>query len=533
LTDASKVVESRKTTMGYRREYSLAPRLVLAVIVALAAGYVWACVENHRNPLDLLKLFSSPEPAPEPKPAPQPPKKEVEKPAPPPVVKKDPKVEPAPIAKADPHTAPAPALYSSIEMSALFGTVEDMIRRGRFYAAIEELGKKSRLKVPENQIQTFSDYEQRATRYYQLLQETTKGITVEMPPITRIFIKNAGKIVGKVLVEDKNYVILETLTNLRPKIMKDTIEKQDTLLPAFGYAEICLELKTQATYAGLAVEGAPGKPYSYRELPGKSVTALKYFDLADFCARNGANDQVLPLFDEAMKRDPNLLATVHEVKGERMTNVFLYFLQIKSVPDAQKTLEILKKNYGDTKAYRENVATDEEIQKHMAYVMERRPAPSQPIAKLDPKPSPPAPAPASPPSPGDPKPVTPPPPPTPEPAAAPERSSDPPPNVSPTSIRLPDGTPSKVADAVAKGDRYYDEAMKHLNLSNPQVSPTNWGDENHQAMVLFKKALDEGYNPAQDMYGKADPIPQGLLDRVREAQMCNYMCRRRSVRTAH
>jgi hypothetical protein len=158
------------------------------------------------------------------------------------------------------------------------------------------------------------------------------------------------------------------------------------------------------------------------------------------------------------------------------------------------------------------------------------PPSSEPLAKLEVKPATPLPAATPLPSPSDPKPAPAPAPSPPAPSAEPERTTEPAPYVSPTSIRLPEGTSGRIADAVSKGDRYYDEAMKHLNLSNPQVSPTNWADENHQALVLFKKANDEGYLPAQDMYG-ASPIPQALLDRVRDTTMCSAMCRKRSVST--
>ena len=66
--------------------------------------------------------------------------------------------------------------------------------------------------------------------------------------------------------------------------------------------------------------------------------------------------------------------------------------------------------------------------------------------------------------------------------------------------------------------------MKHLNDSNPQHNPTTWAEENHKALDLFKKANEEGFFLAQNLYGNS-PIPQPLLDRVRETSMCSYMCR--------
>ena len=509
--------------MSYRSEYKLGGKLFLAILIALVVGYVWACVENKRNPMDLLKIFSSKEPEPAPAPAPAP-KKDPPKGEPVPLVRKDPpKIEPAPAVKVEPALPAAPGLYSSIEMSALFGTVDDLLRRGKFYDALEQLRSRSRLKVPEGQVKMFADYEQRTTRYYQLLQETTKGITVDMPAITRIFMRGAGKLVGKVLYEDNNSVILETLTNLRPKVMKRDMEKMESLQPAYGYAEISLALKDQCKYAGLIVEGDPGKPFHYREQPGKSVSALKLFDLADFCARNGANDQVLPLFDEALRRDPGLIATVHEVKGDRMTNVFLYFLSINSASDATKALDLLKKSYADTKAYREKVATDTETREYMDLVMKRAAQPpSQPLARLDPKPATtplPAVTPATSPESKPPTPATP---------VEIERTPLPAAPRTPTAVALPDGTPANVASLVARGDRHYDEAMLHLKNSDPQANPDGHNDETKKALSLFMKANEEGYFPAQELYGKGS-VPQPLLDRVRETTMCSSMCRKRSV----
>jgi outer membrane biosynthesis protein TonB len=521
--------------MAYRSEYKLGGRLFFAILLALVVGYVWACVENKRNPLDVFKLFASKEPEPEPaKPKPVA-KTEPARVEPAPTPKPKPKVEVAPTPTPEPPPSPTPAgMYSSIEMSALFGTVDDFLRKGKFYDAVEQLRSKNRLKVPEDQIKSFTEYEQRANQYYTLLQETTKGITLDTPPNTRVTLSmNEAMFVGRVLREDKNSLTLETLSGLRPTWKKTEIKKVDALDKYQGYAAVTVQLRKDAEAVGLTVEGEPGKPYAYKEKPGKTVTALRFFEFADFCARNAANNQIMPLFDEALKRDPNLLGTVHEVKGERMTNVFMFFLARKEMDDANKALELLKKNYSDTRAYRENVATDTTMQEYMASLMKK---PSQPIAKLDIKPTPapqpaftsPTPAPSPTPEP-KPEPSPNPPAPTPQPAE-PERVTEATPYSSPSAVKMPDGTAQKVLDLVAKGDRYYNEAMDHLNDSNPQRNPTTWSEENHKALDLFQKATKEAYVPAQDLYGNS-PVPQALLDRVREATMCSYMCRKRSVST--
>ena len=86
----------------------------------------------------------------------------------------------------------------------------------------------------------------------------------------------------------------------------------------------------------------------------------------------------------------------------------------------------------------------------------------------------------------------------------------------------------KIVKLVAEGDRCYLAAMEHLKRSDPRINPDGWKDENEQARILFKAANDEGYLLAQDEYPKG-PIPQCLLDRVRETQMRCLLCRKRRV----
>lgn len=157
----------------------------------------------------------------------------------------------------------------------------------------------------------------------------------------------------------------------------------------------------------------------------------------------------------------------------------------------------------------------------------RRPQPG-PLA-VAPKPERPAPTPA----PSDPKTSTPAPSPDPTPAPPPvaPSPSDPGPGddrpSNPTTIALVDAPP-KVSALVAQGDKYYAEAERHLNASNPQDNPTGWTDENKKALELFNKAQKDCYLPAQDAYGNAS-IPTAVLDRVRETGLRLRVCRIRSV----
>src|SRR5215831_13728470 len=111
--------------MSDSSSYGFGGKLVVAVILALLCGYLWACFEEGKNPLALIKAFLPAE-APEPAKA-APPPKDIAKSAPPPVAKKEPvKAVEAPIVKpAAPTPAPAaPKLYSAVDMSILFNETD-------------------------------------------------------------------------------------------------------------------------------------------------------------------------------------------------------------------------------------------------------------------------------------------------------------------------------------------------------------------------------------------------------------------------
>jgi hypothetical protein len=520
--------------MSDSNSYGFGGKLIAAIVFALLCGYVWACVEEGRSPLAILKMFSKEEPeaAEHPVAKKESPKTEA------PVVRKTeaPKTS-APIVEVKKTVlAPAPAgpkMYSAIDMTILFNETDELLRRGKLFEAQDRVKSTSRLLIPQDTLGKFNDYEARVGLYHSLLLETTKAGTVEMPKMTQFLIKDGGKLIAKVIHEDKDSVTYETLTGIRSKIDRSRCEEIKQLEPVYARVEVKLELKKQADYKGLVIEEDPGNPakaFALKDKPGRSATSLQIFDLADFCARNGANERLVPLFDEALARDKDLLNTVHEAKAERMVEVLVYFLSIKATYDAKKTLEILKERYAETRAYKEHVSGDSEFLANMNAVFS--PRPSGPIARVsEPKPAPAVPAQKGPPpSPAGPPPAEPPPAPKPpEPVVAPIRGgADPAPPGEVTAVSLPDGTNEKISALVAKGDRYFKEAMEHLNNCDPRIKPETAGEENKKALKLFMQAVQEGYSPAQDEY-KSGRIPEALLDRVREAQQRAYFCRKFAV----
>jgi hypothetical protein len=504
--------------MPYRAsEFKVGGKLITAVVLAALIGLAWASFETGRNPMDITKLFSSGEPAPAPPPKTAPPT-----PAPKPEATarktEPPKTEPAP--KPNPAPPAAPKSYSAIEMSGTFNSLDELLRKGRIFEAREKVTSVNKLMIPPEETSRFKQYEERVLRLYGLLLETAKGVTIEMPALTRILLKTGGRLVVKVLHRDANGIAYETITGIRSSSKMADIEKVEDLNKYMAYALVKDELVRQAGYKGIEVESEPGKPPVYRDKPGKTATGLHYFDLADFCAKNGANDLLAPLFDEALKRDPNLIQSVHELKAERMVDVLLYFLSINSPSDAKLTLEILSTRYSDTRAYQEHVAKDKDVSVAMEIVLDKKP--SEPIVRA---PSPPPQAPATAPAetrPADPKPADPP--------SADPKPADPKPADPPSAEPAPlSSAPAKVQELVRQGDRCFEDAMKHVRNSDRNLNPEGWAEENKKALDLFMKALHEYYVPAQDLYASGASVPKALRDRVRDATATGSMCRKRSV----
>jgi hypothetical protein len=308
-------------------------------------------------------------------------------------------------------------------------------------------------------------YEQRIERYGVLLQETSRGGLVERPRLWALSVKGGGPRIVRVLSRVNGLVCFETLAGGRSSLKESEIEALEPLEESSARAEIRNELARLAAAGGVEVSGEPGRPLSYREGAGRTVQGMKFFDLADFCARNGFNEEIVALFDEGLRRDPDLPRTVREARAGRLVDAYLYFRVMRASGDARRTLAILEDRYADTEAYKKRVLKDRE-----------------------------------------------------------EELVVPPP------VRVPPQVlPAKAGEWVARGNRYFNEAMEHLRRSDPNENPSGWAAENEKALELLLKANGEGYLPAQEMFAKG-AVPKLLLDRVRETQKLVYECRRRIER---
>lgn len=88
-------------------------------------------------------------------------------------------------------------------------------------------------------------------------------------------------------------------------------------------------------------------------------------------------------------------------------------------------------------------------------------------------------------------------------------------------------TPMRVRQLAAEGDRYFLDAMVHFDGSDPSLN-AKWTVENRAAMELFRQSRDS-YVLAHDEYKEGKHPPSQLLDRLREAQMRLYTCRKRAA----
>jgi hypothetical protein len=410
------------------------------------------------------------------------------------------------------------APYSAAELTAFQQSADDLVRRGRFLHAAEKLREVKKARLPAGDAARFLELERKVVGYGALLLETSTGDTAEVPKLTRIAIKNGGRPLGRILREDSAFIYYDTLTGIRSRLAKEQVDILTGLTPQECAAEVLVEFRRQCGNRSLALQVEAGKPPSWKELGGKKVTGAQCFALAEFCARNGAGEFLPGLFDLCMARDPEIRTAVHLAKGERLVNQLFYSLTVNQIPQANLSLDSLTARYRDTVPYREKVYADKEIGEIVKVLLKRDlPEPRTPTPPAPATPDLPAGATAQIPEP------LPPPPTAPAPDAAP-----PPVPLAVTAFRLPGGTPADVLDLVARGDRNFDEGMKHLLNSDPGFNPDGWSQENSKALELFKKANAESYLPAQERYTTGWPQP--LLDRVRETTMRVALCRKRSVR---
>ncbi|HKS15956.1 MAG TPA: hypothetical protein VJU16_01440, partial [Planctomycetota bacterium] len=319
----------------YRRPFGFQGKLFFVVLLALVAGFLWAMADSGRTFADVVRIISPGEaspvaapPAPPKGPGPQPPVT----PGPAPTIPKVP--TPGPV---------VPVPYSAEKMTALFEEIDGHLKRGRIKEARELLRRQDASLVPGTQIEKYRRAESDLGRYHQLLLETLPGAAIDIPQIAELDLKSGGSLIVKNLQEGETEVRYETLNGIRGQLKRSFVTAiRRPPKEAYGVL-VDEELEKQASYRGIRItktKTAAGMEWKFLDPAQGAAPGYAFFELADFCARNGRNTRLIPLFDEGLKRDPNLAATVFEKKAAQFVDIFLYFITIQAKEDAQSAYDV-------------------------------------------------------------------------------------------------------------------------------------------------------------------------------------------------
>ncbi|MDP6959196.1 MAG: hypothetical protein QF645_10345, partial [Planctomycetota bacterium] len=404
-------------------EFRFGHKLTLVLLISCISGFLWAMVEREpwtkiENPPFVSKRKSKKITPPV-----LPTKKE------PPPLPPEPKPDPVqkPEKVADPK--PAPSGISSSQVEALFKNVQRRLTRADFDTAADELNQVDEIQIEDQtQRNALRGWKALIKIYQALLNETKLGRTIPMPEMTRINLKNGGKIVARTISSEDTFFSIEDIRGIRSRIEKTNVKRINKLDPSTAFWEIWEKVQSKCRMWGItATEEKQGNQFVFLfdVKTESSVIGEKFFQLADFCISNGANRLVRTLFDEALKRNRNLLTIVHEKKGERLVSLLFYFLSIPAPSDAEYLLQkVLQPHYSDTTAFQQRIQKDPEAVDLLTKVLKKSitiTPPTDPPSETPPDPKP-----------------------------APPREN------------LPGTTPAKIQKVVLQGDQFYKKGMEHL-----------------------------------------------------------------------
>lgn len=223
-----------------------------------------------------------------------------------------------------------------------------------------------------------------------------------------------------------------------------------------------------------------------------ALTALRAFELVEYCIREGLRDQVTPLLEKGMELDPQFPLTVYNEKAKRVYRLFLWYKGKKKDTLSKKHLEVLEREF--PKSYFTARAHEDE---QLAAPKPRpvaRPEPDDPEPAPEPKP-----APAMPKSPLEGFPEEP----------APEPEPEPP---------VPAGK-----SLMDLADQAYRRARVHEENSFP--GKPNADEENRKAIETYEKAIAL-YERAQEKHPDQAAFIEGRLE---EMYASLFWCKKRQT----
>lgn len=442
----------------------------LAILGALC-GFVWAYVEKHPDVLEFVvgKGKEIVQRFPDKVDVPPSNRENVVLPPAPPVAEKTPQIPPIPPVKpAVPKADPSDSKLAEIENFIREGELEDAEKAIQEALSSRNIGDAASAALKKDR--------QRLDTYKGLIQESSTGNLVELPQVTKVTLKSGETCYVRILNDNNPDTILcSDVGGARIRLKRANVAETSVIDPDQSRDLYEREYRRKL-----------------QDLQGKKLSSKDYYDLADYCIRNGVNWHMTELFDKALALDKDLLNTVRVFKAKRLYDIFLFYLQKRKKDDADAVLKVLTKKYSGL------VEIGKEEMEMLA-ALGNKPAIDQP--HTDPTMLQPVNTDPANPQQNPPIAVNPP---------------DPPSNpVSPDDARH--------QDLMAKANTLYDEAMTHLMASDPTENPKHADDENKKALDVLTKALN--------LYISAQEIKDSnwLRDRIRETNSTRAMCRKRAV----
>lgn len=467
--------------------------IIVTIFLGTLTGMIWAAYETGKLQqwLRTAKEVAEKKLEEAQKPEPPKPKEEAKEQPKPAQVKKD--------TSQPPPKKVEPAQMTQQQFKDLLTMIDRTIKRGELDAARAELAKTDRSRIPDGLTNEWNAVNARLKLYFALVAETNMGRLSQPPKVYELLLDTGGQMIVKISTSDDKYIYFETLTGIGSSIETSRLKAPPKELTS-GQAVARMEetLISKCKSRNIIVDEVDYLITGFRDSPSRPAAAISFFDMADYCVEHGLNDKAVMLLDEAIKRDQDIVRTVHEEKAKRLLDLLWFSIQIKATDDARETFEKLNSKYSDTVAFAMN---RDKLKQHYGPAVKEGP-----VARADPRPAE---------SRKDPEPTQTP---TEAPKTEPTETSS-----APTSTS---GAPDEIQAKIRLGDEHFAKGKKHLSDYN---NNPNDGQAVRHALKEFTAAF-QAYDEAQNMYERLGMrIPQDLLDKVRETNMIRSMCRKLAV----
>lgn len=463
--------------------------LALAVLFGVVAGIGWAVFSSGKPPAEVWARVKGTPP---------------EKPAPPPVIAPPPskgggkKAGPAiPPTNTTPTPTPSSNLYSPADMKAHQGTVDAALFMGDLTAARKAIEAIKTERVPPEHRAWYDQIKPRIEAYLALLRLTDDGVIRAIPKLTNLTLPDSSLQTVRVIEMTEAKVHFESFTGVRVGLARSMLKDSPVELPEKDayiavYDELLQRAKKRRVKLQMLFRGAD-RGFTASGEDGAKPNPIDCFDLADFAVHWGLAAAVPALFELAYKDSPTVAGKVEEVKGQRLTKLFLVYFSMRNYDEARRVLSILNERFNKSDAFRR--LADGQLAEYYKEATQRDLMQDAPeLAKATPPPDP-----VTPPEPDPPPPTT--------------QSKD----------------TARAETLTLKGDQAFQAAMGHVERANPNSNPDGADAENRKAMGKLQEARGY-YQEAQEIYDNAGAkVPGRLVEQIRRATQELFFARKRAV----